>query len=126
MLLHNPNDSQNSWSLSLDTGHSGWDAVSERPGPRHRLEAPSADLNVQGQAEGPCTLNRGQGESQRQGRVYGSSLLSPCGSCREKAKELWQSIHNLEAEKFDLQEKFKQQKYEVSCSLCPFFCHGLV
>ncbi|KAM7335980.1 hypothetical protein ACRRTK_004473 [Alexandromys fortis] len=33
---------------------------------------------------------------------------------REKAKELWQSIHNLEAEKFDLQEKFKQQKYETS------------
>lgn len=36
------------------------------------------------------------------------------GLCREKAKELWQSIYNLEAEKFDLQEKFKQQKYEVS------------
>ncbi|ERE74330.1 ladinin-1-like protein [Cricetulus griseus] len=33
---------------------------------------------------------------------------------REKAKELWQSIHNLEAEKFDLQEKFKQQKYEIN------------
>uniref|UniRef100_A0A8C9A5Q8 Troponin T, cardiac muscle n=1 Tax=Prolemur simus TaxID=1328070 RepID=A0A8C9A5Q8_PROSS len=33
---------------------------------------------------------------------------------REKAKELWQSIYDLEAEKFDLQEKFKQQKYEVS------------
>lgn len=33
---------------------------------------------------------------------------------REKAKELWQSVYNLEAEKFDLQEKFKQQKYEVS------------
>ncbi|KAF7253736.1 Troponin T, cardiac muscle isoform [Varanus komodoensis] len=31
---------------------------------------------------------------------------------REKAKELWQSIHDLEAEKFDLQEKFKKQKYE--------------
>ncbi|KAB0406587.1 hypothetical protein E2I00_010396, partial [Balaenoptera physalus] len=30
---------------------------------------------------------------------------------REKAKELWQSIYDLEAEKFDLQEKFKQQKY---------------
>lgn len=120
MLLHDPNDSQNSWFLSLDTGHSSWDAVSERPGPWHRLEAPSVDLNVQGQAGGPCRLNRGQGG------VYGSSLLSPCGSCREKAKELWQSIHNLEAEKFDLQEKFKQQKYEVSCSLCPFFCHALV
>uniref|UniRef100_A0A7N5KPL4 Troponin T, cardiac muscle n=1 Tax=Ailuropoda melanoleuca TaxID=9646 RepID=A0A7N5KPL4_AILME len=33
---------------------------------------------------------------------------------REKAKELWQSIYDLEAEKFDLQEKFKQQKYEIN------------
>ncbi|XP_045153870.1 troponin T, cardiac muscle isoform X10 [Echinops telfairi] len=33
---------------------------------------------------------------------------------REKAKELWQSIYTLEAEKFDLQEKFKQQKYEIN------------
>uniref|UniRef100_A0A674J8W8 Troponin T2, cardiac type n=1 Tax=Terrapene triunguis TaxID=2587831 RepID=A0A674J8W8_9SAUR len=32
---------------------------------------------------------------------------------RDKAKELWQSIHDLEAEKFELQEKFKRQKYEV-------------
>lgn len=42
-----------------------------------------------------------------------------CGPCREKAKELWQSIYNLEAEKFDLQEKFKQQKYEVSGPRAP-------
>lgn len=41
------------------------------------------------------------------------------GLSREKAKELWQSIYNLEAEKFDLQEKFKQQKYEVSRPTCP-------
>uniref|UniRef100_A0A8C2T6P3 Troponin T2, cardiac type n=1 Tax=Coturnix japonica TaxID=93934 RepID=A0A8C2T6P3_COTJA len=34
---------------------------------------------------------------------------------RDKAKELWQTIRDLEAEKFDLQEKFKRQKYEVSC-----------
>uniref|UniRef100_A0A8D0EW03 Troponin T2, cardiac type n=1 Tax=Strix occidentalis caurina TaxID=311401 RepID=A0A8D0EW03_STROC len=33
---------------------------------------------------------------------------------RDKAKELWQTIRDLEAEKFDLQEKFKRQKYEVS------------
>ncbi|XP_045673034.1 troponin T, cardiac muscle isoform X4 [Phyllostomus hastatus] len=33
---------------------------------------------------------------------------------REKAKELWQTIYSLEAEKFDLQEKFKQQKYEIN------------
>uniref|UniRef100_A0A8C4YJV9 Troponin T2, cardiac type n=1 Tax=Gopherus evgoodei TaxID=1825980 RepID=A0A8C4YJV9_9SAUR len=32
---------------------------------------------------------------------------------RDKAKELWQSIHDLEAEKFELQEKFKRQKYEI-------------
>nr|XP_011744867.1 troponin T, cardiac muscle isoform X2 [Macaca nemestrina] len=38
---------------------------------------------------------------------------------REKAKELWQSIHNLEAEKFDLQEKFKQQKYGGGLPCCP-------
>ncbi|XP_071673909.1 troponin T, cardiac muscle isoform X1 [Patagioenas fasciata] len=33
---------------------------------------------------------------------------------REKAKELWQTIRDLEAEKFDLQEKFKRQKYEIN------------
>ncbi|CAI5777897.1 troponin T, cardiac muscle isoform X1 [Podarcis lilfordi] len=33
---------------------------------------------------------------------------------KEKAKELWQNIHDLEAEKFDLQEKFKRQKYEIN------------
>uniref|UniRef100_A0A8B9S9G9 Troponin T2, cardiac type n=1 Tax=Apteryx owenii TaxID=8824 RepID=A0A8B9S9G9_APTOW len=38
---------------------------------------------------------------------------------RDKAKELWQSIRDLEAEKFDLQEKFKRQKYEVSCKAIP-------
>ncbi|KAG2468246.1 TNNT2 protein, partial [Polypterus senegalus] len=31
---------------------------------------------------------------------------------REKAKELWQWMHQLEAEKFDLQYKFKKQRYE--------------
>lgn len=36
---------------------------------------------------------------------------------RDKAKELWQTIRDLEAEKFDLQEKFKRQKYEVSCEM---------
>ncbi|XP_029428072.1 troponin T, cardiac muscle isoform X3 [Rhinatrema bivittatum] len=33
---------------------------------------------------------------------------------RDKAKELWQWIYELEAEKFDLQDKFKQQKYEIN------------
>lgn len=33
---------------------------------------------------------------------------------REKASELWQSLMGLEAEKFDLSEKLKRQKYDVS------------
>ncbi|XP_051495072.1 troponin T, cardiac muscle isoform X3 [Apus apus] len=33
---------------------------------------------------------------------------------RDKARELWQTIRDLEAEKFDLQEKFKRQKYEIN------------
>uniref|UniRef100_A0A3B3HZX2 Troponin T, slow skeletal muscle n=1 Tax=Oryzias latipes TaxID=8090 RepID=A0A3B3HZX2_ORYLA len=32
---------------------------------------------------------------------------------REKAKELWEWIYELESEKFDLTEKMKRQKYEV-------------
>lgn len=67
----------------------------------------------------------GSGSRCRQAGTFLPPTL-PAGLCREKAKELWQSIYDLEAEKFDLQEKFKQQKYEVSgcCprphrSLCP-------
>lgn len=49
------------------------------------------------------------------GRQVRPLLTAPAhGLCREKAKELRQTIYDLEAEKFDLQEKFKQQKYEVS------------
>ncbi|XP_030076266.1 troponin T, cardiac muscle isoform X3 [Microcaecilia unicolor] len=33
---------------------------------------------------------------------------------RDKAQELWQWIYQLEAEKFDLQEEFKLQKYEIN------------
>ncbi|XP_072886507.1 troponin T, cardiac muscle-like [Hemitrygon akajei] len=33
---------------------------------------------------------------------------------KEKSKELWQWMYQLEAEKFDLQEKMKQQKYEIN------------
>ncbi|KAL4623820.1 troponin T, cardiac muscle isoforms-like isoform X1 [Arapaima gigas] len=33
---------------------------------------------------------------------------------REKAKELWQWMHLLEAEKFELQYKFTRQKYEIN------------
>ena len=72
---------------------------------------------------------RVQGLGTKEGKAGGSgsgcrqveTFLLPtsfAGLCREKAKELWQSIYDLEAEKFDLQEKFKQQKYEVS-GCCP-------
>nr|XP_032837256.1 troponin T, slow skeletal muscle-like isoform X2 [Petromyzon marinus] len=33
---------------------------------------------------------------------------------REKAKELWQWIYELESEKFDLLDKFKRQKYDIN------------
>lgn len=73
-----------------------------------------------------------QGLGAKEGRAGGSGsrcrqvgtfllLTSLAGLCREKAKELWQNIYDLEAEKFDLQEKFKQQKYEVS-GCCPHPC----
>ncbi|XP_027715893.1 troponin T, slow skeletal muscle isoform X1 [Vombatus ursinus] len=35
-------------------------------------------------------------------------------SCREKARELSDWIHQLESEKFDLTEKLRQQKYEIN------------
>uniref|UniRef100_A0A8C5TPN9 Troponin T2, cardiac type n=1 Tax=Malurus cyaneus samueli TaxID=2593467 RepID=A0A8C5TPN9_9PASS len=56
--------------------------------------------------------------------------VGPSPWLREKARELWQNIHDLEAEKFDLQEKFKRQKYEVSpqsgglCDLYPVCVPG--
>ncbi len=37
-----------------------------------------------------------------------------CSVFREKAGELWQWLKGLEAEKFDLSEKLKRQKYDVS------------
>ncbi len=39
------------------------------------------------------------------------------GSLREKASELWQWMMQLEAEKFDLSEKLKRQKYDVSADI---------
>lgn len=36
---------------------------------------------------------------------------------REKAKELWEWMYQLEAEKFDLQYQFSKQKYEVCIKL---------
>uniref|UniRef100_A0A667ZI86 Troponin T3, fast skeletal type n=1 Tax=Myripristis murdjan TaxID=586833 RepID=A0A667ZI86_9TELE len=35
---------------------------------------------------------------------------------REKAKELWESLHNLESKKYDHNETLKRQKYEVKRS----------
>lgn len=41
--------------------------------------------------------------------------LTTCVSgCRDKANELWQWLMQLEAEKYDLNEKLKRQKYDVS------------
>nr|XP_054605146.1 troponin T, slow skeletal muscle isoform X1 [Nothobranchius furzeri] len=36
---------------------------------------------------------------------------------REKAKEMWEWIYQLESEKFDLTEKMKKQKYEINVLL---------
>lgn len=33
---------------------------------------------------------------------------------RERAREMWEWIYLLESEKFDLTEKMRRQKYEVS------------
>lgn len=39
-------------------------------------------------------------------------------SYREKAKELWEWMYQLEAEKFELQDQITRQKYEVSVVIC--------
>lgn len=41
-----------------------------------------------------------------------SSVNTTC-VCREQAREMWEWIHQLESEKFDLNEKIRRQKYEV-------------
>lgn len=41
-------------------------------------------------------------------------LKNGCVNSRRRANELWESIYELESEKFDLTEKMKSQKYEVS------------
>uniref|UniRef100_A0A8C9T8G9 Troponin T, slow skeletal muscle n=1 Tax=Scleropages formosus TaxID=113540 RepID=A0A8C9T8G9_SCLFO len=43
---------------------------------------------------------------------------------RERAKEMWERMYQLESEKFDLMEKMKRQKYEVCMgkSFHVFFC----
>lgn len=49
----------------------------------------------------------------------GGSCDAVSGACREKANELWQWLMTLEAEKFDLGEKLKRQKYDVSDTPLP-------
>lgn len=49
-------------------------------------------------------------QEKHQGAVNTTFLFA----CREKANELWQWLMGLEAEKYDLGEKFKRQKYDVS------------
>lgn len=46
---------------------------------------------------------------QKQGELH----CRACTSCREKAKELWEWMYQLEAEKFELQDHITKQKYEV-------------
>ncbi|KAI3369826.1 hypothetical protein L3Q82_024655 [Scortum barcoo] len=43
---------------------------------------------------------------------------------REKAKELWEWMRQLEAEKFELQYKHAKQKYEVRCQTFEWFHHN--
>ena len=37
-----------------------------------------------------------------------------CSLPRDKAKELWETLHQLETSKFEYTEKLKHQKYDVS------------
>lgn len=46
--------------------------------------------------------------------LYNKCIWSFVTLCRDKASELWQWLMGLEAEKYDLNEKFKRQKYDVS------------
>lgn len=51
--------------------------------------------------------------NERNLRIITLSHLSVSVSHREKAKELWEWMCQLEAEKFELQYQFSRQKYEV-------------
>uniref|UniRef100_A0A8C9TLQ4 Troponin T, slow skeletal muscle n=1 Tax=Scleropages formosus TaxID=113540 RepID=A0A8C9TLQ4_SCLFO len=42
---------------------------------------------------------------------------------RERAKEMWERMYQLESEKFDLMEKMKRQKYEINV-LLNRICHA--
>ena len=42
---------------------------------------------------------------------------------RDKAKELWEWLHDLEAIKYDHCERLKRQRYEVSEQMVYYFVH---
>ncbi|XP_057173059.1 troponin T, fast skeletal muscle isoform X1 [Ursus arctos] len=44
---------------------------------------------------------------------------------RDKAKELWETLYQLEIDKFEFGEKLKRQKYDVSADTLQFGPHGL-
>ena len=46
--------------------------------------------------------------------VSGRSGLSSVVCFRERAQEMWEWLYQLESDKFELTEKMKRQKYEVS------------
>uniref|UniRef100_A0A8D0AGX7 Troponin T type 2b (cardiac) n=1 Tax=Sander lucioperca TaxID=283035 RepID=A0A8D0AGX7_SANLU len=46
--------------------------------------------------------------------TFHDQSLSCLHRCREKAKEMWEWLRQLEAEKFELQYKHTKQKYEVT------------
>lgn len=56
-------------------------------------------------------------------RVLGpASLTSSCQtssfpSSRDKAKELWDTLYQLETDKYEFGEKLKRQKYDVSLAI---------
>ena len=47
------------------------------------------------------------------------------GKLTEKAKELNGLIYRLESEKYDLEKRFKEQQYDVSCSFNAINRHGM-
>lgn len=50
---------------------------------------------------------------------FGFSLPSLTLPSRDKAKELWDTLYQLETDKFEFGEKLKRQKYDVSPVIQP-------
>lgn len=65
-------------------------------------------------------------------KVLGSAFLaSPhqtpsFPSSRDKAKELWDTLYQLETDKFEFGEKLKRQKYDVSPGISGFWACGVL